>query len=26
MTAREFDRGALADNTVIALIPTTENY
>lgn len=26
MTAREFDRGALADNTVVALIPATEDY
>ena len=26
MTAREFDHGALADNTVVALIPATEDY
>ncbi len=26
MTAPEFDRGTLADNTVVALIPATEDY
>ena len=26
MTAREFDRGTLADSTVVALIPATEDY
>ena len=26
MTAREFNRGALADSTVVALIPATEDY
>ena len=26
MTARDFDRGALADNSVVALIPATEDY
>ncbi len=26
MTAREFERGALADKTVVALIPATEDY